>query len=68
MSDNLFRYPATLSSGGANAGIGLTAATIATTIGVALSWQDAPRAREAGWLLQAAGLATVAAAWLASMA
>lgn len=41
-------------------------ATIATTLGVVFSWGDAPRTREAGWLLQAAGLATMAAAWLAS--
>ena len=67
----LFLAWATLSSGGAYEGTGLAAATVATgvtALGVALSWQDAPRAREAGWLLQAAGLATMAAAWLASMA
>ena len=61
---------ATLSSSGAYAGIGLVAAIVATglaVLGVALSWQDEPRLREAGWLLQAAGLATLAAAWLASM-
>ena len=62
---------ATLSTGGLDAGAvfaAATVATLATTLGVALSWQDAPRAREAGWLLQAAGLATMAAAWLASTA
>ena len=67
----LFLAWATLSSGGAYEGTGLAAATVATgvtALGVALSWQDAPRASEAGWLLQAAGLATMAAAWLASMA
>lgn len=60
---------ATLSSGGAIPGTALAAAivaTAATTLGVVLSWQDGPRAREAGWLLQAAGLATLAATWLAS--
>ncbi len=42
-------------------------ATLAATLGVALSWRDEPRAREAGWLLQAGGLATLAVAWLASL-
>ena len=42
--------------------------SVTTTLGVALSWQAEPRLREAGWLLQAAGLATLAVAWLASMA
>jgi geranylgeranylglycerol-phosphate geranylgeranyltransferase len=43
-------------------------ATMAAALGVALSWQEAAKAREAGWLLQAVGLATMAVAWLASMA
>jgi hypothetical protein len=43
-------------------------ATATTSLGVALSWQDVRRAREVGWLLQAVGLATMAAAWLASVA
>jgi hypothetical protein len=43
-------------------------ATMAAALGVALSWQEASKAREAGWLLQAVGLATMAVAWLASMA
>ena len=62
---------ATLSSGGAIPRTALAAAivaTAATMLGVALSWQHQPRAREAGWLVQAAGLATLAAVWLASMA
>ena len=42
-------------------------ATLAASLGVVLSWQEAPRAREAGWLLQAVGLASMAVAWLASM-
>lgn len=61
---------ATLSSGGADAGAGLVAAivaTVVTTLGVALSWQERLGLREAGWLLQAAGLAIMAAAWLAFM-
>ena len=62
---------ATLASTGAASTVALGAAILATAmtaLGVALSWQAAPRSREAGWLLQAAGLATIAAAWLASMA
>ena len=62
---------ATLASVGAASGLALAAAIIATTataLGVALSGQESPRSREAGWLLQAVGLATMAAAWLASMA
>lgn len=43
-------------------------ATLAALLGVALSWRDDARAREAGWLLQAGGLATMAVAWVASMA
>lgn len=46
--------------------VGLTA-TVVIVVGVALSWQERARAREAGWLLQAAGLAAMAVAWLASM-
>jgi 4-hydroxybenzoate polyprenyltransferase len=42
-------------------------ATIAVAAGVALSWQEGTVSREAGWLLQAIGLATMAVAWLASM-
>jgi 4-hydroxybenzoate polyprenyltransferase len=42
-------------------------ATLAATVGVTLSWRDTSRAREAGWLLQASGLAILAVAWLASM-
>lgn len=62
---------ATLAVVGIEPGLALAAAIVATamvTLGVALSWQGASRAREAGWLLQAAGLATMAAAWLASTA
>ena len=62
---------ATLASAGAASSLALGAAivaTVMTALGVALSWQDSPRSREVGWLLQAAGLATIAAAWLASMA
>jgi Zn-dependent alcohol dehydrogenase len=62
---------ATLASVGAASSLTLVAAvvaTITTGLGVALSWQEARRPREAGWLLQAVGLATMATAWLASMA
>jgi 4-hydroxybenzoate polyprenyltransferase len=62
---------ATLASVGSVSGlvpIAAVAGTIATTCGVALSWQEARRWREAGWLLQAVGLATMAAAWLAAVA
>jgi 4-hydroxybenzoate polyprenyltransferase len=61
----------TLAAVGAAPSLALAAAvvaTITTALGVALSWQESPRSREAGWLLQAASLATMAAAWLASMA
>jgi 4-hydroxybenzoate polyprenyltransferase len=60
---------ATLASIEAASSLALGAALVATAttvLGVALSWQDARGAREAGWLLQAVGLATMAAAWLAS--
>jgi 4-hydroxybenzoate polyprenyltransferase len=43
-------------------------ATIAIAAGVGLSWQERTTLREAGWLLQATGLGTMAVAWLASMA
>lgn len=62
---------ATLASVGAASGIALAGAilgTITTALGVTLSWQQARRAREAGWLLQAVGLATLTAAWVASTA
>ncbi len=42
-------------------------ATAGITLGVGLSWQDGPRCREAGWLLQASSLSILAVAWLASM-
>lgn len=42
-------------------------ATAVVGIGVALSWQDGTRSREAGWLLQAVGLGALGAAWLAAM-
>ena len=60
----------TLASAGSPSGLALAGALLATAttaLGVALSWRESRRAREVGWLLQAAGLATVAAAWLASM-
>jgi 4-hydroxybenzoate polyprenyltransferase len=60
----------TLASIGTPSSLALAAALVATTtttLGVGLSWRGSPRAREAGWLLQAIGLATVAVAWLASM-
>ena len=59
----------TLSSVGASSGTGRAAAivaTVATTLGVALSWQDVPRAREAGWLLQAECLSPVVLCLLCS--
>jgi hypothetical protein len=62
---------ASLVSTGAASSLAVGAAVVATALtalGVALTWQASPRSREAGWLLQAAGLATIAAAWLASMA
>lgn len=61
----------TLASLAGTSGVGLVAvlaATLTTAVGVALSWQVTTRAREAGWLLQAVGLATLAVAWLASTA
>ena len=61
---------ASLAMVGTASGYSLGAALVATTtttLGVVLSWQEAVRAREAGWLLQAVGLATLAAAWLASV-
>lgn len=42
-------------------------ATLTAAFGVVLSWQEDSRAREAGWLLQAGALATLAVAWVASM-
>ena len=62
---------AALASAGATSSLALGAAIVATAttaLGVAMTWQETPRSREAGWLLQAAGLAIMAAAWLASMA
>jgi len=62
---------ATLASVGTASSLALAAAIVATItamLGVGLSWMKTHRAREAGWLLQAVGLATMAAAWLASMA
>jgi 4-hydroxybenzoate polyprenyltransferase len=60
---------ATLASVATPSGLALAVAAVATAttaLGVGLSWQESRRAREAGWLLQASGLAAVAAAWLAS--
>jgi hypothetical protein len=60
---------ATLASVATPSGLALAVAAVATAttaLGVGLSWQESRRAREAGWLLQATGLAAVAAAWLAS--
>ena len=60
----------TLASVGSPSSLALAAAVVATitiALGVTLSGRETHRAREAGWLLQAIGLATVAAAWLASM-
>jgi 1,4-dihydroxy-2-naphthoate octaprenyltransferase len=71
MSTILALAGATLASVGAASGVALAGAilgTITTALGVTLSWQQARRAREAGWLLQAVGLATLTAAWVASMA
>ena len=62
---------ATLASVGAPSSVALATAVVATAttaLGVGLSGRRSHRAREAGWLLQAVGLATMAAAWLASMA
>jgi hypothetical protein len=53
---------------GAPAVIGGLTATITAAAGVALSWRDEPKAMESGWLLQAIGLAAMAAAWLSSVA
>jgi 4-hydroxybenzoate polyprenyltransferase len=47
---------------------GAVVATLIVVVGVALSWHDRASVREAGWLLQAVGLATLAAAWLATAA
>lgn len=61
----------TIVSVGAASGRILIMAALATAtaaLGVAFSWQEPTRAREAGWLLQAVALATMAAAWLAAMA
>jgi 4-hydroxybenzoate polyprenyltransferase len=61
----------TLASTGSPSGpalAGALVATVTTALGVGLSWRESRHAREVGWLLQAVGLATVAAAWLASMA
>lgn len=61
---------ATLTSVGAPSSLSVAAALVATAttaLGVGLSWQESPRAHEAGWLLQATGLATLSSAWLASM-
>lgn len=41
-----------------------TAATLCAGLGVSLSWRTGSRAREQGWLLQAAGLALLAVAWV----
>lgn len=43
-----------------------TAATLCAGLGVGLSWRSGSRAREQGWLLQAAGLALLAVAWVAA--
>lgn len=43
-------------------------ATTAIALGVGLSWLHGLRAREAGWVLQAVGLALLVAAWLTTMA
>jgi 4-hydroxybenzoate polyprenyltransferase len=62
---------ATLAWVGSPSSLALAAAlggTSTTALGVALSWQESPRSREVGWLLQAVGLATMAATWLAPMA
>jgi 4-hydroxybenzoate polyprenyltransferase len=53
---------------GTPAVIGALVATITAAAGVALSWRDEPKAMESGWLLQAIGLAAMAAAWLGSVA
>jgi 4-hydroxybenzoate polyprenyltransferase len=42
------------------------AATLCAGLGVGLSWRSGSRAREQGWLLQAAGLALLAVAWVAA--
>ena len=60
---------ATLATVGVATGFALAAAVAATArsaVGGGLSWRDTGWAREVGWLLQAVGLATMAAAWLAS--
>jgi 4-hydroxybenzoate polyprenyltransferase len=61
---------ATLASVGTSSSLALAVAVVATAttaLGVGFSWQESRRAREAGWLLQAMGLAAVAAAWLATI-
>jgi 4-hydroxybenzoate polyprenyltransferase len=50
------------------AALGALGATILAGLGVLLSWQSDVRAREAGWLLQAVGLAILAMAWVSSAA
>jgi 4-hydroxybenzoate polyprenyltransferase len=42
------------------------AATVCAGLGVSRSWRSGSRAREQGWLLQAAGLALLAVAWVAA--
>ncbi len=42
-------------------------ASMVVGVGVALSWQEGTRSREAGWLLQAVGLGSLGAVWLAAM-
>jgi len=62
---------ATLGSIPTLSALALAAGIVATAVialGVAMSWQSGPRSLEAGWLLQAVGLAILAATWLASMA
>jgi 4-hydroxybenzoate polyprenyltransferase len=59
---------ASMAGVGAPAVIGGLTATITAAAGVALSWRDEPKAMESGWLLQAIGLAAMAAAWLSSVA
>jgi 4-hydroxybenzoate polyprenyltransferase len=61
---------ATLRSLDALSGETTVAGLVATSLvglGVALSWREGTRSREAGWLLQAVGLACLGAVWLAVM-
>jgi 4-hydroxybenzoate polyprenyltransferase len=51
-----------------SAALGALGATVLAGLGVLLSWQSDVRAREAGWLLQAVGLAILAVAWVGSAA